>query len=164
MSVVAFPGKQEVMFTAYARAKPAGALAVGKTKEGRYYLRHRDGASLRDFQAAVQIGAMEAMEDAAPWLEPISVRAHFYFQRPKSHYGSGKNAQTVKASAPAHPITRAQGDVDKLTRALLDAMTGIVFRDDAQVAELEVYKRWADRGPERVQVEAWRNVPLWVVA
>ncbi len=35
-------------------------------------------------------------------------------------------------------------DLDKLCRAVLDAMTGIVYRDDSQVVYLEATKRRAD--------------------
>jgi Holliday junction resolvase RusA-like endonuclease len=34
--------------------------------------------------------------------------------------------------------------VDKLTRSLLDACTGIVWEDDSQVVELQVLKAYSD--------------------
>jgi len=40
------------------------------------------------------------------------------------------------------PATRP--DIDKLSRAVLDALTGIVFSDDAQVADLQAHKFFAD--------------------
>lgn len=44
---------------------------------------------------------------------------------------------------PAHdqPVTRP--DVDKLARALLDALAGIAFEDDGQVTEMTTCKRYA---------------------
>jgi crossover junction endodeoxyribonuclease RusA len=41
-------------------------------------------------------------------------------------------------------------DIDKLARAVLDGMTGIVFRDDAQVCILLVNKVYADEAGVRV--------------
>jgi crossover junction endodeoxyribonuclease RusA len=47
-------------------------------------------------------------------------------------------------------------DVDKLARALLDALTGVVVRDDSQVVALHVSKRFAafDERPG-VEIELW---------
>lgn len=69
---------------------------------------------------------------------PVRVEATFYLQRPKAHCGTGRNAGVVKASAPAYPTGRP--DVDKLLRALLDALTGTVVEDDAQVVEARARK------------------------
>lgn len=79
---------------------------------------------------------------------PVRVTAEFRFRRPKAHYGSGRNAAQLKASATAAPAGRGQGDVDKLVRALLDGMTDAgVYVDDCQVVELHARKAWgADEG------------------
>lgn len=45
-------------------------------------------------------------------------------------------------------------DLDKLGRALLDALTGIVFLDDAQVVALDPTKEYA--GMPGVNVSVWR--------
>jgi crossover junction endodeoxyribonuclease RusA len=37
-------------------------------------------------------------------------------------------------------------DLDKLTRAVLDSMTGIVYQDDAQVVQIYCRKRYAELG------------------
>lgn len=79
--------------------------------------------------------------DAAPGqLLDGPVQVHLWFRLPKP------------ASAPKRkrtwPVKARSGDVDKLARAALDAMTGIIFGDDAQVVRLVVEKDWADgRGP-----------------
>ena len=46
---------------------------------------------------------------------------------------------------PAHTKTP---DIDKLLRAALDALTGVVWRDDAQVAEVSVRKMVAAYGEQ----------------
>jgi Holliday junction resolvase RusA-like endonuclease len=56
---------------------------------------------------------------------PVSMSCAFYFDKPKS----------VKAEAK---ITRP--DIDKLARAVLDALTGVVFKDDSQVTHLNIWK------------------------
>lgn len=75
---------------------------------------------------------------------PVQIDAGFYLPRPKSHYGTGRNAAVLKESAPA--LVSSKPDIDKLSRALLDALTGIAYRDDAQVVRLSVVKRYAEQG------------------
>lgn len=59
--------------------------------------------------------------------------------RPKSHFTS--KGGLVKG-APMRPVTKP--DVDKLARAVLDALTGHAFRDDSQVVDLHVVKAYSD--------------------
>ena len=68
-----------------------------------------------------------------PMIEdgPVSCRFLFLLPRPK----------TVVRK---YPTSRRDGDVDKLVRALLDAMTGIVYKDDSQVCDSSEKKRYAD--------------------
>ena len=71
---------------------------------------------------------------------PVSLHLQFYFARPKAHYGTGKNASTLKQSAPLRHTQTP--DVDKLVRCLGDALTGIVYRDDRQVYEIAASRHW----------------------
>lgn len=54
------------------------------------------------------------------------------------------------ASAPKRkrtwPTAARSGDLDKLARACLDALTGVVFADDAQVVELGARKDYGEPG------------------
>ncbi len=67
----------------------------------------------------------------------------FFVTRPREHYGSGKNANILKPSAPSHPTGRP--DVTKLIRSTEDALTGIVWRDDAQIVEQIGHKGYAQK-------------------
>lgn len=83
----------------------------------------------------------------------VCLSLDFFFARPKSHYGSGKNAERLKPGAPRTPTSRATGDVDKLARAVCDGLTGIAYRDDSQVVLLVAAKHYAGRWqPEGVQI------------
>jgi Holliday junction resolvase RusA-like endonuclease len=81
-----------------------------------------------------------------PYRGPISCSLTFQFHRPLVHYGTGKNAETVKASAPSHPIKPP--DLDKLTRAIWDSLTSVVWVDDAQVIAATIRKQWVERWQE----------------
>lgn len=79
---------------------------------------------------------------------PVAVVITFWMPRPRSHYGTGRNAGMLKPSAPAYPDGR-KNDIDKLARSTLDGLTmGGAYWDDGQVVRLLVYKEFAaDEGP-----------------
>lgn len=104
---------------------------------------------LRDWRALV--GQLASAEASKLFTGPISVRLDFYLPRPKGHYGTGRNAATLRPSAPAVPQTKP--DIDKLVRACLDALTGMAFRDDSQVTALIAAKWYADERQPGVHIE-----------
>ena len=94
-------------------------------------------------------------EVAKDGIGPVRLRIVFWLVRPKGHYGTGRNEGVVKKSAPVWPATKP--DSDKLTRSTMDALTDAqVYRDDAQVVHLDVWKAYADdSGPgARITVES----------
>jgi crossover junction endodeoxyribonuclease RusA len=109
----------------------------------------------RPWRAAVSAAAADAMDGQALLAGPVELTVEFVFPRPKSHFGTGRNAGVLKDTAPEY-VTKAP-DLDKLTRAIGDALTGVVFRDDAQVADLSVRKVYGE--PTRALIEV---VPLAV--
>ena len=109
------------------------------------------GAKGKAWRKTVVKAAEVAMKGHEIMGGPIEVEATFYRRRNVADLGTGRNAGLVKPSAPAFPITMP--DTTKLFRALEDALTGIVWHDDAQVVEQIVRKRWATPGSaEGVQV------------
>lgn len=112
-----------------------------------------------------QYGATyETSKGAAPWREavraetqrtmretgadqlagPVRCEITFWLVRPKGHYRTGRNAHLVRDTAPRYPGVKP--DPDKLARAVLDGLTsGHAYRDDGQVVDLIVHKRYAER-------------------
>lgn len=107
---------------------------------------------LRPWQAE----ALAAIRDALPagWLPldgPVSVSAEFVFARPSSHYGSGRNIGRLKPSAPVWKASAP--DLDKLARALNDALTGAgVVRDDSRIVTGRLSKVWGPIAETRVSI------------
>lgn len=85
---------------------------------------------------------------------PLSVSMIFYVPRPKGHYGTGRNAGEVRSSAPEYPTVKP--DVLKLCRSTEDALTGILWRDDAQTVDLRCRKRYGE--PARAVI--WVGPPM----
>lgn len=83
----------------------------------------------KDWKRAVSQSAALAMGERPFFSCPLAVTTIFIMPRPKGHYGTGKNAGKLKLTAPlAHT---SKPDVTKLMRSTEDAMTFIVWKDDA---------------------------------
>ena len=89
----------------------------------------------------------QVIVDGPVWLELT-----YRFERPKSHFGTGRNANKLKSSAPEYPTGKNRTDVDKMERAVLDALTDIIYRDDSQVVGVNHAKRWATESALAVKV------------
>jgi Holliday junction resolvase RusA-like endonuclease len=81
-----------------------------------------------------------------PFREPITCSLTFQFHRPLIHYGTGRNSEVIKTSAPSHPVKPP--DLDKLTRAIWDSLTSVVWVDDAQVVAATIRKQYVERWQE----------------
>lgn len=94
-----------------------------------------DNPATKPWRTAVAWEATAAMLKAglSPLAGPLQLEVVFYFPRPKSHYGTGRNAAVLKPSAPLYHFIAP--DEDKLRRAIGDAMKGIVYVDDSQICD-----------------------------
>ncbi len=89
------------------------------------------------WRESVAEAAEIAMAGATPWDGPIDLDLEFVLERPKSHW---KKSGGLTKSAPRHHVSMP--DRCKLARAVEDAMTGIVYKDDSQVCAGETRKRY----------------------
>lgn len=134
----------------YGTAQPAGskrALPRGGKGGGRPIIVDANKKS-RPWKDLVSQEAGPAMADRDPFEGPLHMAVTFFRARPKGHMGTGRNEGTVRPSAPPYPHTRP--DTVKLTRAIEDALEGVVFRNDAQVVTHRLEKRYGT--PERVVI------------
>ncbi|WP_050670494.1 RusA family crossover junction endodeoxyribonuclease [Luteipulveratus halotolerans] len=119
---------------------PQGSKKIGRHGRRPVILDDND-AKLKPWRARVTLGARQAMLGRPPVDAPIELRIVFMIERPRGHYGTGRNAGTLRASAPMRPAVKP--DVDKLERAILDALTGVVYVDDGRVVDTHVSKIYA---------------------
>lgn len=71
---------------------------------------------------------------------PLAVAMTFTFARIKSHYRTGRYAHLLKDGAPAQPTVYP--DLSKIVRSTEDALTGVVWKDDAQVVQYVRLGKW----------------------
>lgn len=72
---------------------------------------------------------------------PVRLEVLINRQRPLSHYVAGDRERALRTSAPAQPCVTP--DSLKVVRAIEDALNGIAYRDDKQIVEHIIKKRYA---------------------
>ena len=78
-----------------------------------------------------------------PLEGPVSLIINAVFQRPLSHYGSGRNSDKLKPSAPMDYLQKPDGT--NVSKAVEDVMNGIFWKDDTQVTAI-CFRSWAEPG------------------
>jgi Holliday junction resolvase RusA-like endonuclease len=108
----------------------------------------------------VRTSVVDANDKAKPWKElvaltaqqhcpeslltgPIELKLVFHVTRPPGHFGTGRNAGIVKARAPERPTVRP--DVLKLARGVEDALTKVIWKDDAQIVDEHLHKVFSEK-------------------
>jgi len=97
---------------------------------------------LEHWRSAMTMFAHEAMRGKAV-TGGVSLTLVFMFTRPKNQYRTGKYSDLLKDGAPSRMLKAP--DIDKLIRAVLDSLTGIVFVDDCEVDRIGAVKQWGPK-------------------
>lgn len=133
---------QSISFFVPGIARPGGSKSAFPTKSGKIAMVDSSGAKGRQWRHDVGRHACDAINERS-WTRsdsPLHVTMVFVRDRPKGHYGSGKNSGVLKSSAPRHPTGRP--DVLKLARSVEDALTGLLWVDDAQIVLESLQKQY----------------------
>jgi Holliday junction resolvase RusA-like endonuclease len=129
-------------FTIYMRAEPQGS-ARAFVIAGRARVT-TDNKKIKPFRSEVTRMALAELngrqQPLFPAREPVHITVKFGFMRPPS------------AKRRNHPSVKP--DIDKLVRAVSDALTGVAFHDDAQVVSVSAQKLYAPQ--DYVTVMVWR--------
>lgn len=129
-------------------------IPVAKGSARAFYAPKQKRAFARQDNAEKQRPWVSAIIDAATKAEvlmydgPVEVRIGFHMPRPKSHLNSKGQLQ---AGAPTYCPKRP--DLDKLERCVLDALTGIAWTDDCQVAAVRTFKVYAEKPGADIFIE-----------
>lgn len=95
-------------------------------------------AHTRKYEQLVALHAQQAMEGRPLIEEAVALTITVFLPIPQSWSKRKKREAEMGLIAP---ITRP--DVDNYAKLIGDALNGIVWRDDSQIAELRVSKRFA---------------------
>ncbi len=122
-------------------AQPAGSKRIGR--HGTRYVVLDDNEKSAGWKERVALAAAEAKRKAGCadvlWDGALELSVKVYRARPKGHLRTNGE---VREKAPKYPTTKP--DTTKLVRGLEDALTGVLWQDDAQVVKQFAVKEWAD--------------------
>lgn len=139
------PLAEQIRIVVYGVAQPAGSKRAF-VRGGRAHVVD-DNPKSRPWKQTLAVMAGQAMEGRPLLQGPLEVDFTFVVARPKGHLGARGNLNTRGRATP-YPITRP--DVLKLTRGAEDALTGVVWHDDAQIVAEHLFKTYGD--PPRVEI------------
>lgn len=141
---------------------PQGSMKAFMPKGARFpVVTHNKTADLKSWRGVVAYSARDAMSRSGALMivsGPVSVKIDFLLHRPRAHYGTGKNADKLKPNAPAYSVSKP--DIDKLERAILDALTGVVWTDDSQVAHVEKWKHYSQETGAVIVIQTLDSNPI----
>lgn len=122
-----------------------GDLTCDRRPQHRLY--YSNDAHLQTWRDKVTAAADKAVASGALPVAlkgvPVAVEITWTLPRPKSHWGTGRNAGLLKPEA-INAFPTSAPDLDKLTRAVFDALTkSKALHDDAQITDGVIRKRYA---------------------
>jgi len=97
-------------------------------------------AKTRRYEDLVRCEAVAVMQDRPPVLDAVTLCVTAYVTMPKS---LSRKRRADAIDGILKPTTRP--DADNYAKAALDGCNGILFKDDSQVTDLIVRKRYSDR-------------------
>ena len=143
-----------IAFEIFGEPRPAGSKRAFpfRRKDGSLGVRvTHDNPHAQNWMAAVAQAARKTYH--GPLLTgAVALEITFYRPRPAGHFGSGRNAGQLKPSAPRFPTTKP--DNTKLRRAIEDAMSGVIYRDDSQIVDGNDQKRYGECYRTVVRIES----------
>ncbi len=149
----------KIEFVAIGKPEPAGSKTAGVIyrngqpilKNGRPLVTTRDAnPKAKDWKQAVAFYARQAYRGEL-LRGPLRLTITFYRPRPKGHFNS-KGSLNKSGAAAEYPISKP--DVLKQTRCVEDALSGVLYLDDAQIVDEHLFKRYGEPARCEVVVEA----------
>jgi len=129
--------------------KPMAKQSFRTTRTGQKYL---DASVIKYRKAIRNMAILQMRKQKAEKIEgAVNMNIVYSFRRPKS---LNKKERNEIDSGKTVPKT-TKPDIDNLTKAILDALNGIVWKDDAQVTQINIQKIWSAK--DQIEVEIWET-------
>ncbi len=129
-------------FVVYGIAIPQGSKSAFVVKGRAVVTDGKKGPALKEWRAAIANEArawIKRNQEFAPIDGPVDLTVTFYLPRPKT--------------APRRVVFPAtKPDLDKLTRAVGDALKGIAYTEDSRIVDLHIRKRFAIKSTPRAEI------------
>jgi Holliday junction resolvase RusA-like endonuclease len=129
--------------------KPMAKQSFRTTRSGQKYL---DPSVIKYRKAIRNMAIAQMRNQKAEKIEgAVNMNIVYAFRRPQSL--SKKERNEIDGGKTVPKTTKP--DIDNLTKAILDALNGIVWKDDAQVAQINIQKIWSAK--DQIEIEIWKT-------
>lgn len=140
-----------LIFTVTGEPRPQGSKRAFYNKHSGRAMIVEDNTKLRPWRQEVTACAMEAKRAEPDFVKfprgtPVALHVEFSFLRP---------ADRKYRNAIYKPV---KPDIDKLLRGILDALTGVLFEDDSQVAMVLATKCFGEVPGARICIAVCNTV------
>lgn len=133
--------------TLFVEGRVTGQGSKNRGRGGRYYEASKHLRPWRTTVAEAVRTALSEHPDFDTEAAGYAAELTFIMQRPKSHHVASDRARPLRESAPSYCSTTP--DIDKASRAVLDALTQAwAFHDDRLVVRLAAEKVYATDGQQ----------------
>lgn len=103
----------------------------------------------KEYEQTVRFSYISATDSAKRYHSgPVRVTIDAVFPIPKS-WNRAKKSGAVSGEI----VPETKPDTDNIAKAVLDALNGLAYKDDSQVADLTVRKRYGEIGHVAVKIE-----------
>lgn len=149
-----------IQFWVPGKALPAGSKRSFQHKvTGKIVVTDANPKS-KGWKEQVRVVARTHMGGSPPLTGPVAVDFVFNVLRPKSHLRS--DGVNLSMEGQRKPWPTSKPDLLKLARGVEDALTGIVYEDDAQIVFETMRKQWSQIEGVQVRVqEMTSSDPQW---
>lgn len=151
-----------IHFTVFGKAQPAGSKRA-------FALTRRDGSPVLRENGSQVVSVTDANPNSRDWKNSVRAAARaayggelldgalalhldFYQPRPAGHFAK----HGLSKAGREKPYPTGKPDVLKLARGVEDALSGVLYRDDAQIVDEVLTKRYGE--PARVEVFLWETL------
>src|SRR5204863_5111031 len=116
--------------------EPTGKGRPRSTRTGHHYTPDKTVSAEQRIQGEWIAAGRPRMDDG-----PLLLLVECVLARPQGHWlkSGGLSAAGHRSSWPTK-----RPDVDNVVKLVMDALNGQAYRDDAQVAALQLWRRWAN--------------------
>ena len=129
--------------------KPMAKQSFRTTRTGNKYL---DPSVIKYRKTIRNMAIAQMRNQKAERIEgAVNMNIIYAFRRPKSL--SKKERSEIDGGKTVPKTTKP--DIDNLTKAILDALNGIAWKDDAQVAQINIQKIWSTK--DQIEIEIWET-------
>ena len=134
------------MVTYMVEGNPVGKQRPRFSRRGNFVSTYTP-TKTRDYESLIKEAAQKAMGSSEPLETPVTVAIYITVKTSSSF---SKKTRQEAINGLIKPTKKP--DADNIAKCFLDAMNGIVYKDDCQVCTLHIKKVYGDIGMVEVMV------------